>query len=202
MPPSATAIASASRAWRGSPTTSGASRKTHTTPLYWRKTALAAVVHLVATTKVVRQAAQQALAAKKPGPRPASFGRKSRKRATAAVAERQAAIFKGGSAIALMPMPPSDQRRAAPATWRTPRRSALRGCERIPSRRRAADASLRAALLLLAIAPGYASPISIRGALRGGRLGHPARSGDSFTTSHSTVTLFARLRGWSTSVPR
>jgi len=88
MPPSATAIASASRGWRGSPTTSGASRKTHTTPLYWRKTALAAVVHLVATTKVVRQAAQQALAAKKPGPRPASFGRKSRKRATAAVAER------------------------------------------------------------------------------------------------------------------
>src|SRR5437667_10009139 len=71
-----------------------------------------------------------------------------------------------------MPMPPSDQRRAAPATWRTPRRSALRGCERIPSRRRAADASRRAALLLLAIAPGYASPISPRGALRGGRLGH------------------------------
>src|SRR5207302_4686853 len=29
----------------------------------------------------------------------------------------------------------------------------LRGCERIPSRRRAADASRRAALLLLAIAP-------------------------------------------------
>src|SRR5204863_6418177 len=56
-----------------------------------------------------------------------------------------------------MPMPPSDQRRAAPATWRTPRRSALRGCERIPSRRRAADASRRAALLLLAIASGYDS---------------------------------------------
>ena len=88
MPPSATAIASASRAWRGSPTTSGASRKTHTTPLYWRKTALAAVVHLVATTKVVKHAAQHALAAKKPGPRPASFGRKKRKRTTAAVAER------------------------------------------------------------------------------------------------------------------
>src|SRR5207247_10085162 len=82
-----------------------------------------------------------------------------------------------------MPMPPSDQRRAAPATWRTPRRSALRGCERIPSRRREADASRRAALLLLAIAPGYASPTSIRGALRGGRLGRPARSGDSFRTS-------------------
>src|SRR5204863_4822982 len=56
-----------------------------------------------------------------------------------------------------MPMPPSDQRRAAPATWRTPRRSALRVCERIPSRRRAADASRRAALLLLAIAYGYDS---------------------------------------------
>src|SRR5438067_473307 len=33
----------------------------------------------------------------------------------------------------------------------------LRGCERIPSRRRAADASRRAALLLLAIASGYDS---------------------------------------------
>src|SRR5437879_4119815 len=33
----------------------------------------------------------------------------------------------------------------------------LRGCERIPSRRRAADASRRAALLLLAIACGYDS---------------------------------------------
>src|SRR5205823_8717939 len=41
----------------------------------------------------------------------------------------------------------------------------LRVCERIPSRRRAADASRRAALLLLAIAPGYASPISLRGRL-------------------------------------
>jgi len=57
MPASATAMATASRGSRASPTTSGAKRKTHTTPLYWRKMALAAVVHLVATTKVVKQAA-------------------------------------------------------------------------------------------------------------------------------------------------
>src|SRR6266566_2558906 len=41
-----------------------------------------------------------------------------------------------------------------------------------------ADASRSAALFLLAIAPGYASPISVSG-----RLGRPARSGDSFTDS-------------------
>src|SRR5207249_2233326 len=80
--------------------------------------------------------------------------------------------------------PPSPT--VAPSAARTPLHLApCRGCERIPSRRWAADASRRAALLLLAIAPGYASPISVRGALRGGRLGHPARSGDSFTTSHA-----------------
>src|SRR5437867_5304890 len=39
----------------------------------------------------------------------------------------------------------------------------LRGCERIPSRRRAADASRRAALLLLAIASGYDSSSRLAG---------------------------------------
>ena len=43
--------------------------------------------------------------------------------------------------------------------WKQARRDncRLRGCERIPSRRRTADASRRAALLLLAIASGYDS---------------------------------------------
>src|SRR5207249_8024306 len=53
-------------------------------------------------------------------------------------------------------------RKGAPGVAHRPQ---LRVCERIPSRRRAAEASRRAALLLLAIAPGYASPISFEGRL-------------------------------------
>ena len=57
MPANATPTAMASRRSKRSPSTTGASSTTHTTPLYWRKIALAAVVHFVAVTKVVRQAA-------------------------------------------------------------------------------------------------------------------------------------------------
>src|SRR3989475_7277801 len=69
----------------------------------------------------------------RPGGRPAG-----RRRSSAAEAPRDRAPR------------PHDPRHAG-------RGAALRGCERIPSRRRAADASRRAALLLLAIAYGYDS---------------------------------------------
>jgi len=46
-----------SRARSASARRSGERRRIHTTPLYWRKIAFAAVVHFVATTNVVRQAA-------------------------------------------------------------------------------------------------------------------------------------------------
>src|SRR3989475_2150471 len=69
----------------------------------------------------------------RPGGRPAG-----RRRSSAAEAPRDRAPR------------PHDPRHAG-------RGAALRGCERIPSRRRAADASRRAVLLLLAIASGYDS---------------------------------------------
>jgi hypothetical protein len=50
-------IAAVSPRRRGSPRSRGAARSTQTTPVNWRKIALAAVVHLVATTNVVRQPA-------------------------------------------------------------------------------------------------------------------------------------------------
>src|SRR5207249_9297218 len=50
-----------------------------------------------------------------------------------------------------------DEGAHGPSSHNLPAAGKLRVCERIPSRRRAADASRRAALLLLAIASGYDS---------------------------------------------
>ena len=57
IPENATATASASRRRSGSRRTSGDASSTQMTPEYWMKIALAADVHFVARTKVVRQAA-------------------------------------------------------------------------------------------------------------------------------------------------
>ncbi len=57
IPPNAIVTATASRRWNGSFRTRGEKRSTQTTPQYWMKIALAAEVHLVASTNVVRHAA-------------------------------------------------------------------------------------------------------------------------------------------------
>jgi hypothetical protein len=57
IPANATATAIASRRRKGSWRINGEAIRTQTTPQYWRKIALAADVHFVASTNVVRHAA-------------------------------------------------------------------------------------------------------------------------------------------------